>query len=419
MEAYTIRGGNILSGEVLVQGSKNAALPLMAAAVVNDGVTVLHNCPDISDVRYMAEILEYLGCVVEYKSACMSIDASTVEYRTLPEYMIKQTRASILMLGALIARKGYVELSYPGGCNIGARPVDFHLEAFRRLGVEVVTEDEKISCHVNKPVGNEIKFRFPSVGATENAILAACRAKGVTTIHNAAKEPEIIELCELLSSMGVSVKGSGTSVISIMGTDEFRDVVHHISSDRIVAGTYLCAGTATGGRVRVKVNNLSALEEMNKVFYKMGCRVTTGNDYCDISAPDRICAVDVIETRPYPGFPTDMQSQFLAVLSVAEGQSIIVENIFEARFRVACELNKMGADIIIDGNKATVNGVKSLNGATVTSKELRGGAALIIAGLEAEGVTCVQDEGYIKRGYENIVEIIAALGGNISCDRFH
>lgn len=419
MEAYTIRGGNILSGEVLVQGSKNAALPLMAAAVVNDGVTVLHNCPDISDVRYMAEILEYLGCVVEYKSACMSIDASTVEYRTLPEYMIKQTRASVLILGALIARKGYVELSYPGGCNIGARPVDFHLEAFRRLGVEVVTEDEKISCHVNKAVGNEIKFRFPSVGATENAILAACRAKGVTRIHNAAKEPEIIELCEMLSAMGVSVKGGGTSLISVMGTEEFRDVVHHISSDRIVAGTYMCAGAAAGGRVRVKVNNVSALEEMNKVFYKMGCHVTTGNDYCDIRRPDRICAVNVLETRPYPGFPTDMQSQFLAVLSIAKGQSIIFENIFEDRFRVAYELNKMGADIIIDGNKATVNGVKSLTGSTVTSKELRGGAALIIAGLEAEGVTCVQDEGYIKRGYENIAEIIAALGGNISCDEFH
>ena len=181
----------------------------------------------------------------------------------------------------------------------------------------------------------------------------------------------------------------------------------------------MCAGAAAGGRVRVKVNNVSALEEMNKVFYKMGCHVTTGNDYCDIRRPDRIYAVNVLETRPYPGFPTDMQSQFLAVLSIAKGQSIIVENIFEARFRVAYELNKMGADIIIDGNKATVNGVKSLTGSTVTSKELRGGAALIIAGLEAEGVTCVQDEGYIKRGYENIAEIIAALGGNISCDEFH
>lgn len=416
MEAYRIMGGNALSGDVVIQGSKNAVLPLMAAALINKGTTVLHNCPDISDVRYMAEILKYLGCNIDFDKGCMEIDASEVTYRQIPGYMIKQARASVLILGALIARNGFVELDFPGGCKIGARPIDYHIEAFRKLGADIVTDNDKITCRVHKLTGNNIELGFPSVGATENTILAACKAKGITTISNAAKEPEISELCELLSAMGFSIEGAGSSIITITGKEECHDVIHNVSSDRIVAGTYMCAGAITGGRVRVNINNLPALGEMIKVFCEMGCEVIKGNDYCEVKAPDRIKAVDRIETRPYPGFPTDMQSQFLAVLSRADGRSTIVENIFEARFQIAAELNKMGADIVVEGNKAIVNGVHSLKGETVVSKELRGGAALIIAGLGAEGETCVLDDGYIKRGYENMTDIIAALGGNICCD---
>lgn len=415
MDTYRIFGGNTICGDIDIQGSKNAALPLMAAALVNSGTTVLHNCPDISDVKNMAEILECLGCVVKYGGGDMVIDAAGVSSGAVPAQMIKRVRASVLVMGAMIARTGHIELDYPGGCMIGARPVDYHIGALRQLGVDIVENDGKIRCTCNRMKGADIKLLFPSVGATENAVLAACGAEGITTVYNAAREPEVEELCEMLMDTGAVIFGAGTSQITVIGKKEYHDVEHTVLSDRIAAGTYICAGIITGGRVCCRMNKPGILYGMTDLFKSMGCTVRYGNDYYEVKAGGRIRAIKYIETKPYPGFPTDMQSQFVSVLSKAFGTSIIVENIFEARFQIAEELRKLGADILIDGSRAVIHGVEKLHGAKVTARELRGGAALIIAGLGAEGETVVEDKGYIRRGYVNVIDVLGKLGGDIHC----
>lgn len=415
MDTYKIYGGNVIDGDVNIQGSKNAALPLMAAALINRGTTVLHNCPNISDVNNMAGILKCFGCGIEYENGDMIIDASDVSSVAVPAQMIKCVRASVLVMGAMMARTGYIELDYPGGCMIGARPVDYHIEALRQLGVNVTENDGKISCACDAMKGADIKLLFPSVGATENAVLAACGAEGITTIYNAAREPEVEELCEMLIDMGAAIFGAGTSQITVIGKKEYHDTEHTVLSDRIAAGTYICAGMITGGRVCCLMNKPDILAGMTHLFRNMGCGVRYGNDYYEVKGGRSIRAVKYIETKPYPGFPTDMQSQFVSVLSKASGTSVMVENIFEARFQTAGELKKLGADILIEGNRAVIHGVKKLYGAHLKAKELRGGAALIIAGLGAEGETVVEDKGYIKRGYVDVIDVLKGLGGNIRC----
>lgn len=415
MDTYKIYGGNTICGDIDIQGSKNAVLPLMAAALINRGTTILHNCPNISDVKNMAGILECFGCGIEYGNGDMVIDASGVSSGAVPAQMIKRVRASVLVMGAMIARTGCIELDYPGGCMIGARPVDYHIEALRQLGVDITETDGKICCTCDRMKGADIKLLFPSVGATENAVLAACGAEGITTIYNAAREPEVEELCEMLMDMGASIFGAGTSQITVIGKKEYHDVEHTVLSDRIAAGTYICAGIITGGRVCCRMNKPDILYGMTHLFKDMGCTVRYGNDYYEVKGGKSIRAIKYIETKPYPGFPTDMQSQFVSVLSKACGTSVIVENIFEARFQIADELKKLGADIVVEGNRAVIHGVERLHGANIKAKELRGGAALIIAGLGAEGKTVVEDKGYIRRGYVDVIDVLKRLGGNIHC----
>lgn len=416
MDTYKITGGKKISGSVDIHGSKNAVLPLMAASFLVKGVTLLHNCPDISDVYYMASVLEHLGCKIEYSGRTVSIDASDVSFLPIPTEMIKGVRASILFMGALLARNHYVEIDYPGGCMIGSRPVDYHIQVLRKLGADFEETEDRICCSCKELTGTDIRLKFPSVGATENALLAAACAKGTTIIYNAAREPEIVELCKLLSKMGVITEGAGTSKICVVGCSQLKEAEHVVSCDRIVAGTYLCAGAISHGSVCCKMNNPQDLCGLTRYFRKMGCKVRGGNDYYEICSGSKIKAIDYIETKPYPGFPTDMQSQFMSVLSKADGKSMIVENVFESRFHTVPELVKMGADIKINDYRACICGKNAIKGTTVVSRDLRGAAALIIAGLGAEGETTVKDNGYIKRGYERIAEDINSLGGRINCD---
>lgn len=413
MHIYNIQGGRRLSGELYVQGSKNAVIPLIAAALLNKGITILDNCPQISDVYQMTDVLVHLGCTVHKEKSTLIIDASQMHSNIISGNYAKSVRGSILFMGALLARCGYAVMDFPGGCHIGERPVDYHIDAFRKMGADISVEENRITCKSRKLKGCIIELPFPSVGATENVILAGAAAYGTTVIKNAAKEPEITELCHMLSRMGVVIHGAGTEKITITGKIKHREIRYDVMSDRIVAGTYICAAAATGGDICCIVNRNDTMTGLINVCRNMGFGMDCGNDYIRVKSDGRIKAVPYVKTEPYPGFPTDMQSQLMSVLSVADGNSIIEESIFENRFHIVDELLKMGADIHTEGSTAHIKGVAFLSGAELCAKDLRGGAALILAGLLADGTTVVYDPGYISRGYENITENINMLGGNI------
>lgn len=415
MAVYVVEGGSRLSGEIDIQGSKNAVLPLMAAAILNKGVTILDNCPLINDVYVMADIIRYAGCSVTVSGHRMVIDAECISNTCLELEKVADVRASVLLLGALTARCGHAGMRYPGGCNIGERPVNYHLDSFIRMGIQVVHGDTMIECLGCSIDGGVVRLPFPSVGATENIMLAACGAENDTVIDNAAREPEIVELSRLLTKYGYIIKGAGTSVICVSGRNGRTEtcVEHTVVSDRIVAGTYAYAAAITYGEVTCMVNDMTIVDSAIEVLMKTGCTITSGNDYFRVKAGSCIKPLPYIETEPYPGFPTDMQSQLMAVLSAAGGTSVVREKIFENRFHVASELIKMGADVSILGDEAVIHGKKQLKGADVSARDLRGGAALITAGLGAEGTTYIHDPGYIIRGYENITGDIIRLGGNI------
>ena len=419
MYSYIIEGGHPLSGGIAVQGSKNAILPMIAAAVVNPGVTVIKNSPDISDVRNMLCILEKTGCKTSFADNTIMIDSTGISNNVLSGNEINSVRASVLFSGAMLARYGQVAIDYPGGCRIGSRPIDYHIAAFEKLGVKVSEDGDRICCECRsgQMKGSLIRFPFPSVGATENAVLAALGANGATVIYNAAREPEIYAFCEMLISMGAEVSGHGTSVITVTGTGKLHDTEYTAPSDRIAAGTYACAAAATGGEAGIIMKGVKSVADIcagiREVLETAGCRVIVSGECIEVSAPHGIKPVPYIKTGPYPEFPTDMQSQIMTVMCMATGTSIIEENIFENRFRTVSELKKMGADIQVIGQRAYINGTGRLTGAEVETKELRGGASLIIAGLAAEGVTKVSDEGYINRGYEDIAGNILSLGGRI------
>lgn len=415
MAVYVVEGGRALSGEVDIQGSKNAVLPLMAAAVINNGITVLDNCPLINDVYIMADIIRSTGCKVDISGHRMLIDARGTCNACIDSEKVSEVRASVLLLGALTARCGYVKMSYPGGCDIGKRPIDFHLNSFEVMGIQVIHNDDNIECSCGVMDGGVVRLPFPSVGATENIMLAACSAANDTIIYNAAREPEICELAKLLTNYGKEINGAGTSQICIKGSADkvAAHIEHTVISDRIVAGTYAYAAAVTSGEITCRINNVSIVDSMIDVLCRTGCKVSCGNDYFTIEAGKLIQPVQYIETEPYPGFPTDMQSQLMTLLSVADGTSIICEKIFENRFHIAGELLKMGADISVYGEKAVIHGKNKLHGAKVCSRDLRGGAALITAGLVADGITYIYDPGYISRGYENITGDLIRLGGNI------
>ncbi len=413
MQSYVIEGGYPLKGELVVQGSKNAALPLIAAAFLNEGITVLNGCPDISDVDNMLEIIRHLGCKAYKEKNSIIINGSLTDRDEIPADMVKSARGSMLFMGAVLARCGCISMDYPGGCMIGERPVNYHLDAFEKMGADVAYKSEGIKCTCAQLKGCTINLPFPSVGATENVILAAVKAKGATTIINAAMEPEIAELCRMLCMLGAEIEGIGSKIIIIKKGIKKRDIQYTVMSDRIAAGTYAYAAAAAGGDVCCIVNREDVMTGISVLCKRMGIKLVYGNDYVRIISGKKINSIPYIKTEPYPGFPTDMQSQLMSVLSMGDGISVIEESIFEKRYHIVGELLKMGADIRTKGSKAYIRGVRSLKGAVLDVKDLRGGAALIIAGLAADGTTTVLDPGYINRGYERIADNLSELGGNI------
>lgn len=382
MSSYIIQGRTRLEGEVNISGSKNASLPILAATILNAGTTKLYNVPNIHDTQKMLEILELLGCKIKKKENKIIIDSSNIKKYEIPENLMREMRSSVVLAGSLLGRYKEATFSYPGGCDIGARPIDLHLKAFEKLGINITENYGKIECKCDKIVGTKINLDFPSVGATENTILAACLAEGTTTISNAAREPEIIDLQNFLNKMGAKIKGAGTNVIEIIGVKHLKDVDYNIMADRIEAGTFLVAGAITGGNILI--NNISStyIEPVIHKLEEANCKIKIEKNSIELQAAKRLKAVD-IKTMPYPGFPTDMQSVFATSMTIAKGTSVIVENIFENRFKYMQELLRMGAKITIEGKAAIIKGIKKLHGATVKATDLRGGAAMVLAGLAA------------------------------------
>ena len=413
MSKLIIDGNKKMEGEIEVQGAKNAVLPILAATILSEGKNVIHNCPRLSDVDKTIEVLKNLGCkVVRYKD-CIEVDAHDISSYTIPEELMRQMRSSIVFLGAIIAKFGKAEVSMPGGCEIGVRPIDLHLKALRQLGVEITESHGYIHCASENPQGAKIHLDFPSVGATENTMLAACMTEGTTIIENAAREPEIEELQNFLNRMGARISGAGGDTIVIDGVRKLYGVEYSIMPDRIVSATYLACGAASKGTVVLKKAKASHMGAMINVLEGMGNKIYVEGDKVILTPAKKLTGVGTVKTMPYPGFPTDIQSPFMALATGCEGTSIFVENIFENRFRHIEELVRMGADIKIDGRVAVVIGTGKLTGAKVVAKELRGGAALVIAGLLAEGKTEIENVHYIDRGYESIENVLASCGVDI------
>jgi len=411
VDAIVIDGGRRLAGTVRVRGAKNSALKLMAAALLAPGVSMLRNVPDISDVAIMAEVLERLGARVTREDHTLVIDATELTSHEAPYDLVVRMRASTCVLGALVGRLGRAHVAMPGGCNIGSRKVDIHIHGLTQLGVTISTEHGYIDA-TGPAVGARVMLDFPSVGATENLLMASVQATGVTVIDNAAREPEISDLAAFLSEMGASVEGAGTSTITVTGVDALTPADHTVVGDRIEAGTYLVAGALDSGPVTVAGFDPEHLDIFVQRLRQAGCTLEMGPDSVTISRTGPILPVDV-QTLPYPGFPTDLQAPFMALLSLADGGSVVTENVFENRFIFADEIGRMGADIRIDGHYALIRGVPALSGAPVHSPDLRGGAALVLAGLVAEGRTVVTGVHHIDRGYEGLVEKLSALGASV------
>lgn len=414
MQRIVISGGKRLCGEVDVQGSKNSTLPILAATVLVKGVSVIHNCPDLSDVDAAAEILRHLGCKVKRENNTLIVDSSSVSCYNIPDCLMREMRSSIVFLGSVLGRTGRAVLSSPGGCDIGLRPIDLHLGSLKSLGVKIDESHGSINCELpSSIVGGVISLSFPSVGATENIILACALSKGRTVILNAAREPEIKDLADFINSCGgrVSIGTHGTVVID--GVKELHSAEHSVISDRIVALTYMCAVVCATGEATLKNVDTSAFMSALPLFEAMGCEIKDKRNILSIRMKSRPKAVRDIRTMPYPGFPTDAQAPVMASLCKAEGTSVMVENIFESRFKHVPELMRMGAKIKIEGKVALIDGSENLYGASVTAPDLRGGAALVIAGLGANGETVIDGLRHIDRGYENIENTFSALGADI------
>ena len=414
MESIIVRGGRPLAGEVRVEGAKNSALKLMAAALLAPGMTRISNVPQIADVDVMTEVLEHLGARVVRTDHALEIDAAAGDRFVAPYELVAQMRASTSVLGPLIARFGQARVAMPGGCNIGSRKIDMHIRGLAELGVEMSTHHGYIDATAPAEGlhGASVTLDFPSVGATENLLTAASVAHGTTVIENAAREPEIADLADFLTGMGARISGAGTATITIEGVESLHPVDHRVIGDRIEAGTFIVAGAMGGGPVTVTGFAPAHLDLVLAKLEQTGCEVIRHEHGVTVRRTGAVLPVD-IQTLPFPGFPTDMQAQFMALLSIAEGNSVITENVFENRFMLADELGRMGADIRIEGHHALVRGVTQLSGAPVKSPDLRGGAALVIAALCADGETQIGDIHHIDRGYERFVDKLAALGADI------
>ncbi|NGM17383.1 UDP-N-acetylglucosamine 1-carboxyvinyltransferase [Eggerthellaceae bacterium zg-893] len=414
-EMIVVEGNRTLRGGVAVGGAKNSALKLMAASLVGQGLVRLHNVPRISDIEIMAQVLRGLGATVERDGHSLTIDTSAVDNCETPYELVSKMRASISVLGPLIARFGHARVSMPGGCRIGARKIDMHLVGLEALGVEFDIDHGFLNAATPHGLrGTDIALDFPSVGATENLMMAAIVAKGSTFIENAAREPEIVDLANMLNEMGCCVKGAGSSVIEIEGVElaSLHPCEHTTVGDRIEAGTFLTGGALTGGPVTVRGVDPSFLRMALMKFEAMGCDVERGPDSVTVSRTRPLAAID-LQTLPHPGFPTDLQAQFMLLGTCASGVSVITENVFENRFMFAAELMRMGADITIEDHHAIVRGVERLQGADVSSTDLRAGATLVLAGLIAEGQTRVHCINHIDRGYEDYAGKLQSLGAAV------
>ncbi|OUO33678.1 UDP-N-acetylglucosamine 1-carboxyvinyltransferase [Olsenella sp. An293] len=414
MDVIRVEGGHRVTGSVKVEGAKNSALKLMAATIMAPGTTTLTNVPNIADVHVMGKVLKNIGAKIEVVNEHeLKIDTSDVDSWETPYHLVAQMRASTAVLGPLLSRFGRAVVAMPGGCNIGARKIDMHILGLEALGVEFKVDHGNIYASApNGLVGDTVTLSFASVGATENLMMASVFAKGTTTIDNAAREPEIVDLANLLNEMGAKISGAGSPVIEVEGVSELHPVTHQVVGDRIEAGTFLAIGALTGDPVRVTGFAPSHLGLVLKKFEQMGATVERGTRECTVWRDRPLLPAD-IQTLPFPGFPTDMQAQTMCLLALAKGSCIITENVFENRFMFASELSRMGADIVIEGHHAIVHGVERFSGAEVRSPDLRGGAALVMAGLVADGTTTVSDIYHIDRGYEGFVEKLASLGAKI------
>lgn len=401
-----------LVGEVMVSGAKNAVLPIIAATLLVEGKSVIKGVPNLSDVNVMCDLLRYLGAVVEFEKDTLTIDAKNITKNEAPYELVGKMRASFLVLGPLIARFKRATVSMPGGCPIGTRPIDLHLKGFKMLNTKVEIEHGCIDAYTTDLMANHIYLDFPSVGATENIIMAASLADGITVIENAAEEPEIVDLANFINEMGGKVRGAGTNTIRITGVKKLNEVEHTVIPDRIEAGTYMVAAAVTRGDIIVRNVINDHLRPVIAKLIEVGCKINEEGDFVRVVGPDIIKATD-IKTMPHPGFPTDMQSLFMTLLSVSDASSLVTETVFENRFMNVNELKRMGADIKIEGKSALVTGVKELQGTSVKATDLRAGASLILAGLIANGESEISDIHHIDRGYVDIENKIRALGGKI------
>jgi len=413
LTSIRIEGGVPLNGTVCIQGSKNAVLPMMAAALLHEGTTVLDNCPRITDVFCMEEILNSLGVRTSWKGNRITIDCSSVRRAHVASNMANCMRSSIILMGSMLGRKGRISIAYPGGCIIGKRPIDIHIHTLQQMGVYIEECGGVLKASAEQLKGAEIHFPKSSVGATENALLAATLAEGMTILHNSSYEPEIIHLCGLLVAMGADITGIGTRTLVIRGKQTLHDTEYTVPADRIAAGTYLYAGAITRGKVTLINAPIDELKATLEVYEKMGGQYEVNSGKLVSNSNSVSEAISFVETSEYPGFPTDMQSVLMAVMTTLSGSGQIRESIFEDRYKIVPHLNQMGANILLDGRDALITGGSRLTGRHIFAEELRGGAALILAGLAARGTTVIDNPHFIDRGYEDIEGVITAFGGKI------
>ena len=414
MSCYHIRGGRPLEGRLTVQGAKNSALPILAATLLAPGESVIENCPHLSDVDAALAILTGLGCRVWRREDTVGVDASVLAGAEISRELMEEMRSSVVFLGAMLARMGRAALTYPGGCELGPRPIDLHLAALRTLGADIREENGLLRCTGRHMAGGEISLTIPSVGATENAMLAACGCPGVTRISGAAREPEIEDLQGFLQAMGADIQGAGTSTVIIRGGAPLRPARYRVMGDRIAAATYLCAAAAAGGQVALTGVDPEHLRAVLTALEQAGCSVQTGPGEIALTSGGCLCAVPPVVTEPYPGFPTDAQAIFMAALAGGRGVTLFRENIFESRYGHVAQLRAMGADIQVEGREAIVTGAGGLHGADVRGGDLRGAAALVVAGVAARGETQVTGLAHIRRGYDGLDVGLRALGADIT-----
>ena len=413
MSHLRITGGRPLRGEIAVQGAKNSVLPILSATILCADACRIRCCPRLDDVDAAAEILQYLGCAVRWEGGDLVVDSRQMTGCHIPRYLMEKMRSSVIFLGPLLARFGEASLSYPGGCQLGPRPIDLHLKALRAMGAEIREDDGRLLCRVRHLHGTEISLPIPSVGATENILLAGCGAAGTTILSGAAREPEIEDLQSFLVRCGAQVSGAGGHTVAVVGKQPMHGCDHRCIGDRIAAATYLCAAAATGGQIGLLGVEQRHLGAVCRVLQRCGCNLRHEEGFLALRGPERLRGANIIATAPFPGFPTDAQAILMAALCRADGATMMVENLFDSRFRHVPELRRMGAHIRCQGRTAVVYGVDALHGAEMHATDLRGGAALVVAALQAEEPSAIYEIHHIQRGYEDIARDIRALGGHI------